>query len=404
MASLPSTDSSTDRQRVVEIRRTPLIETLLRPELGFPSSMSLSIHPDDEMLRFMTQVHDGDRDRGLADYLYSGLRAFTMTDQLVSWRFGGFEKIRMLDFAAGYGRVTRHLLGKIDRRRLTVSDIMEEAVDFQRRTFQVDGVVSTVDPDALDLSGRFEVVQAISLFTHLPEDLFRRWLRKLWSHVEPGGMLILSVHDTSLLTVQESEEGFIFLPSSENDRLDPESYGSTWVREELMARVFKEELSGYSFQRLARGLCGYQDVYAVVKQERVRFESLRFDSGAEGHIDLAETDDSSRLVLRGWAAAVNRGQTLKSIELVLNGRVLSSFKDFAPRPDVAAFFGDERLVDCGWEIVVDLPAGVSYSHDVVMLVAHTEGGRTVFNMGCVYSLLALAAKNNLKFLLANQGQ
>ncbi len=52
----------------------------------------------------------------------------------------------MLEFACGYGRLTRHFVHMLPAARITGSDIDPRAVAFVRREFGVDGFVSTTRP------------------------------------------------------------------------------------------------------------------------------------------------------------------------------------------------------------------------------------------------------------------
>ncbi len=354
------------------------------------------------MLRYQAALFDGDRDRGLAGYLESGRWVARMTEQIVDWRFGGFEDLQMLDFASGYGRVTRHLLGRIHRRGLTVSDVMAPAVEFQRRVFAVDGVVSAADPERLPIERDFDVVQAISLFSHLPETLFRRWLRALWSRTRPGGVLIVSVHGISLWADGRSSDRFVFVPVSENDVLDPEAYGSTWVSQSFVEEVLVDELEGFSCQRLPRGLCGYQDIYIVAKKEGAGFASLDYEPGIEGYIDVVECGAESGLSCNGWAASIDRDRPVQRIDLLVGGEIAGTAELGLPRPDVASILGDERLASSGWTLNADLGEAISYSHDPVFLVARSAHESTILSMGCVYSLLADSARANLEALSTGQ--
>ncbi len=380
----------------IPIRRTTLLESLTRPELGIPSNLVLDIHPSDEMFHYLVDIHDGDWDRGLAAYLYSGLRACSATEQIVTWRFGGLEDVEFLDFASGYGRVTRHLLKRIAPPNLTVSDVMERAVEFQRRLFGIRGLVSSVEPDELKTDGAFDVVQAISLFSHLPEGLFQRWLVALLKLTRPGGVLILSVHDDALRSGGRSHDRFTFVPSSENLDLDPRTYGSTWVSSEFMREALAICAPGASYHRLPRGLCGYQDVYVVVRESMVDFSGLAYNSGAEGYIDVFECGPFPQLRCAGWSASVGRERPVDRIDLLLNGSVIATCEVALPRPDVAGHFQDPRLDRCGWELTARLPVGVSYSQDAAILVAHTGEVSTILAMGSIDSLIADAARANLK--------
>jgi SAM-dependent methyltransferase len=293
-------------------RLTPLLATLFSTEFGFPPGFRQEVHPHDEMLRYSIESHNGDLDRGKAAYFYSGIRAFQMTQQLIEWRFDSSDALDMLDFASGYGRVTRFLLERLGPQHLTISDVMSSAVEYQRTVFDVNAVVSSTHPGDFTLSDSYHIVQAISLFSHLSEASFRRWLSRLWECVKPGGLLIFTVHDVSLSSHSEGRKDFIFSPASENQGLDPSDYGTTWVSESFVRRTLHKEISGYSCMRLPRGLNGHQDVYVVVKEERVDFSSLEYRSGAEGFVESANPRVDGGFSCSGWAASIDRSIDRKS--------------------------------------------------------------------------------------------
>lgn len=383
---------------------TALVTSLCRTVPGFTADPELPIHPADEMLRYLVELYHGDRERGLAAYLYTGHQAAELTERIVRWRFGGFGSLEILDFASGYGRVTRHLIGRVDPGRLTVSDVMPNAVDFQRRAFRVDGVVSTVEPDRLRLDREFDVVQAVSLFSHLPERLFRRWLGTLWARVAPGGVLVFSTHDRSLHPRGRAAADFTFVPTSENAELDPDSYGTTLVSEGFVDRAIDDELGGHPHLRLPRGLCGHQDVYVVVRDVAADFATLETGHAVEGHVDWVECGPGATVSCGGWAATLARSRPVDGIELLVNGDLVGSARMAEPRPDVAAHLGDRRLRRCGWVLTADLPLDVSYSRDAAMLVARTGASSTILSMGCIHSLVADAARANLRSLSAARGR
>lgn len=364
--------------------------------------MSRAVHKSDEMFHYLVDIHDGDWDKALAAYFETGLQAFRMTDQIVNWHFGRFDSIRLLDFASGYGRVTRHLLSKMPPNQLTISDLMPDAVDFQRCIFGIEGIVSTVAPERLELPGKYDLIQAISLFSHLPDKLFRQWLVKLWSHLDPNGALIISVHGCGLQSGGGRGE-FVFVPTSENANLDPNAYGTTWVSSTYVSSVLNDALTGFSFKHLPKGLCGYQDVYVIIKDETESFNELRYDSGIEGYIDVVECHPNSRLICSGWAAPFDREEPLIGIEFLLNGSMIADTTSFNRRHDVAAHFGDERLSNSGWDLKIDLPSAVSFSQDVAMIVAKKAESSTILSMGCIYSLMADSARANLRLLSEKSG-
>ena len=146
----------------------------------------------------------------------------------------------VLEFAAGFGRFTRHLARAIPG-RVTVSDIHPGSVDFLRAQFGVDGFYSSHDPRALEIPGQYDLVFVLSMFTHLPPAMWAPWLRKLFGAVRPGGHLVFSVHNESLAAHFSKEygpDGTFFVPTSESRELEGEQYGTTfatraWVEQEV---------------------------------------------------------------------------------------------------------------------------------------------------------------------------
>ena len=146
----------------------------------------------------------------------------------------------VLEFAAGFGRFTRHLARAMPG-RVTVSDIHPGSVDFLRAQFAVDGFYSSHDPGTLEIPGRYDLVFVLSMFTHLPPAMWGPWLRRLFSAVRPGGHLVFTVHNESLAAhfgQQYGADGTFFVPTSESRELDGAQYGTTfatraWVEAEV---------------------------------------------------------------------------------------------------------------------------------------------------------------------------
>jgi hypothetical protein len=82
-------------------------------------------------------------------------------------------------------------------------------------------------------------------------------------------------------------------------------------------------------------------------------------------VERVELREGGRLELAGWAAA--RSGSVRSIDLHLDGRLLASAAIDLERPDVAAFFGDERQARAGWRLAAELPANGSLAHPVLTL-------------------------------------
>ena len=180
--------------------------------------------------------------RLLRDYLADGWR--TLSELLLLLERADRPLVKMdhvLEFASGHGRFTRHLAKAIGAERVTVSDVVADAVAFSRATFGVQGFVSHAVPEQLAWPRRYDLVFVLSLFSHLPRGSWGRWLSVLWDAVAPGGLLVFSTHGIEAARragVTLDGEGYFFAASSESNAIDAQEYGTAFTDEHFVrARV-----------------------------------------------------------------------------------------------------------------------------------------------------------------------
>ncbi|MEY4573525.1 MAG: hypothetical protein RLZ10_2815, partial [Bacteroidota bacterium] len=143
-------------------------------------------------------IHIGEYPLSYHSYLSTGLNGLNLIRKILSSANGDDAiKGKMLDFASGYGRVTRFLAGYYSPSQIYTSDIKSEAVSFQMEHLGVHGFNSSYNPFDLNISEKFQVIFVGSLFSHLNQELFSKWLIQLINLTEPSGQLIFSTHDIS---------------------------------------------------------------------------------------------------------------------------------------------------------------------------------------------------------------
>jgi SAM-dependent methyltransferase len=319
--------------------------------LALTAPQNTNIHSNDQMSSFIAATR-GNGAVAYSDYFTSGLQLLKILEQLVRWKFGSFESVdSLLDFASGYGRLTRFLVQRMEPGRIWVSDIQADAVRYQQDQFGVNGFVSTTDPADLPCDRTFDCIFVASLFSHLPGKTFTAWLKKLHTLLRPGGLLAFSVHDEHNLPTGQvmPVEGIWFGFGSEVASLDTQEYGTTFVTEAYVREAILAATGSSAYRRIPNGMLYHQDLYVVVNEPAPDFSGLNFLAYPHGSVDYALTTAQGELRLRGWAVDFASEHTGLTVQVVVDGRLLQECVPNLPRLDVREQYKDDRFLRAGWE-------------------------------------------------------
>jgi SAM-dependent methyltransferase len=128
-------------------------------------------------------------------FLEGGRLALDSIRETLAWHgrdVGALAAI--LDFGCGCGRVTRHWPG-VTRATLNGVDYNAELIGWCQRQlpfgrFAVNRLAPPLDfPD-----GAFDLIYALSVFTHLPESMQQAWVVEFARVLKPGGLLLVTTH------------------------------------------------------------------------------------------------------------------------------------------------------------------------------------------------------------------
>jgi SAM-dependent methyltransferase len=100
----------------------------------------------------------------------------------------------ILDFGCGAGRVMRWLRAAFPAAAISACDVRELDLEFVGRRFGAQTWKSGVDVAALAAPGPIDLIWVGSVVTHLDEATSLALLRKLFSWLNPQGLLIASLH------------------------------------------------------------------------------------------------------------------------------------------------------------------------------------------------------------------
>lgn len=361
----------------------PLVDALLRPRIPRWEELNRAIDERDDMLDFAIKTMGYDRDAAVVNYFQNGIEQFQLVRHIAGWR--GTKPRRMLDFASGYGRLTRFLVHDQLAEDVTVSDILEGGMQFQAEQFAVRTIRSTTIPEQFRAPHSYDLIFVASLFTHLPPVTFASWLRRLAGLLPPEGMLIFSVHDESLAP-ERVAEGIKFEAYSESRVLDENEYGSTWVTEEFVRAQVAAVDPSWACVRLPRALSDWQDVYVIspspiadARPERVPKAFLETcEVGAEG------------IRFSGWAFPAQR------IEVWVGDQVVATVRSFEKRHDVARMQGLAEA-SAGWTCLVPHQSVRSFRYQVVTVSAFSdEGVERILFLGTIDAAARFIADNRAR--------
>lgn len=251
------------------------------------SDVISSIHPNDLIFTYLAKnlKEPTASEHYLGDGLRSArlLRSVIENDTSVSLD----QPFEMLEFASGFGRVTRHFKTEIPNAIVTASDIHPEAMSFTERELGIKTSISQSKPESFNLQKQFDIVFALSFFSHMPDRTFGPWLESLFRHVKMGGSLIFTTHgDTTIRKYEPQitlpEAGFYFSAASEQTDLDFAEYGTAISNTQYVTRQIFRQLQA----PIAVVKTGYwwehQDTYVVAMPKWL----LPCDFNPEKYLDL----------------------------------------------------------------------------------------------------------------------
>lgn len=144
-----------------------------------------------------------------ADYLIGGLWDANLLAKHIA-KHARPGPCNILDFGCGAGRLLRYFLLFLPEHRYHGCDVNPAAIKWLSKTFSP-ATFATIPPKPMTAypSASFDVIYAWSIFTHYNEALHLAWLAELRRMLQPGGLLLATIHNDTIVTRYGMEESLI---------------------------------------------------------------------------------------------------------------------------------------------------------------------------------------------------
>jgi SAM-dependent methyltransferase len=190
---------------------------------------------------------------------------------------GQADRLRILDWGCGCGRIARHWEPFASKVELHGCDVAAEPIRWCQENLPFGRfAVSGHNPPLPYTDGQFDAVYATSVLTHLTFDSQYRWMQELWRVLKPGGVAVLTAHGPTLLPnilpglVNASGERVSTILIDEELFLCVEyDVGSNQTGNMMTHAVLARIFAPFSLvtHRPRHGLMGIQDTYVFAKKD-----------------------------------------------------------------------------------------------------------------------------------------
>lgn len=178
----------------------------------------------------------------------------------------------VLDFGCGCGRVLPFMQAALSDAQFHAVDIDEDAIRWVRGAHPHAQAQTTQGSPPLPYAdASFDLIYAVSVWTHLDEDRQRAWLTEMRRVLKPGGVLVASLHgERAASRMMPSEawgdivvHGFAYAPVGIWQGVFPAWYGVAWHTEAYVRRVWGGYLTVHA--HLPAGLNDNHDLVVCEK-------------------------------------------------------------------------------------------------------------------------------------------
>jgi SAM-dependent methyltransferase len=171
----------------------------------------------------------------------------------------------VLDFGCGCGRTLFWLAKYSNKPNYYGTDIDEQAITWSHNNLNFAKFnVNQALPPLVYKSEMFDMIYALSVFTHIDEERQFLWLKELKRILKPGGILILTLHGQKVnrklpfdVKTEFEKRGFLYLKSGADLGIFPRWYQNAYHTETYVMKEYANYFSKLHY--VVNGMSNNQD-------------------------------------------------------------------------------------------------------------------------------------------------
>ncbi len=237
-----------------------------------PFEVSSAVHYDDFIFRFLYDNPVFKSKNAAINYYFSdGNNSASKVKKIIDkYMNDPGSKKNILEFASGYGAVTRHAISLVEPHVLHSCDIHGEATSFIEEQLKGKTVLSSPIPEKLVLPCKYDFIFVLSFFSHMPELTWKRWLERLVAALKDDGVLLFTTHGELSMKyfpqAKLNDDGYWFEGSSEQKDLDVATYGQTITTKDFVDAQIADIADITVLKYEQGGWWEHQDLYILKKK------------------------------------------------------------------------------------------------------------------------------------------
>jgi ubiquinone/menaquinone biosynthesis C-methylase UbiE len=103
------------------------------------------------------------------------------------------DNLKIFDWGCGPARVVRHLPEFLPQSKIYASDYNEQTIEWCKQNIPgIEFIKNSLEPPLPFHDQSFDIIYALSVFTHLSQGNHHKWIEEMYRLLKPGGIFLLT--------------------------------------------------------------------------------------------------------------------------------------------------------------------------------------------------------------------